>query len=103
MGSDWWDESLFEQNMAMRCELKALRQTVDEFKSGKRYLKIQADNRRVVQGYIKEINSLRNELADVRSHAITIRDIWTDECEKVWNEHLSEISKKNETIRRLED
>ena len=23
MGIDWWDESLFEQNMAMRCEIKA--------------------------------------------------------------------------------
>ena len=103
MGSNWWDESLFEQNMAMKCELKALRQTVDEFRSGKRYLKMQADNRRVMQGYIKEINRLRNELADAHSHAVTIRDIWTEECERVWNEHLSEISKKNETIRQLED
>ena len=44
------DESLFEQNMAMKCEIKALRQKISEFKSGKRYQKIQDDNRRVIEG-----------------------------------------------------
>ena len=79
MGIDWRDESLFEQNMAMRCELKALRQIIDEFRSGERYLKLQEDNRRVMRGYIKRIKSLENELADAHSHAVTIRDIWTEE------------------------
>ena len=103
MGIDWRDESLFEQNMAMRCELKALRQIIDEFRSGERYLKLQEDNRRVMRGYIKRIKSLENELADAHSHAVTIRDIWTEECEKVWRDHLYEMSKKDETIRQLED
>ena len=104
MSMYWWDdESVFEQNMAMRCEIKALRQQVDEFKSGKRYLKIQDDNRRVINGYIKEIKKLKKDLAYERSHAVTIRDTWIDECNSVWKEHLKEINKKDETIRRLED
>ena len=28
MGIDWWDESLLEQNMAMRCRLKASEQII---------------------------------------------------------------------------
>ena len=103
MGIDWWDESLLEQNMAMRCRLKASEQIIDEFKSGKRYLKLQEDNGRVMRGYIKKINSLENELAEAHSHAVTIRNIWMEECERVWQDHLSEMSKKDEIIRRLED
>ena len=100
----WWDdESVFEQNMAMRCEIKALRRQVDEFKSGKRYLKIQDDNRRVINGYKKEISKLKKELAYERSHSITVRDTWIAECNDAWKEHLKETKKLNEAIRRLED
>ena len=52
------DADLFEQCMALRCEVKSLRQTLKEFQSGKRYLKLQADHHRVIEGYIKEIKRL---------------------------------------------
>ena len=56
-------DNLFEINMALRCEVEALRQTIKEYESGKRYLKIQKDHSRVVAGYIKEIkNSKQNWL-----------------------------------------
>ena len=74
------NEDLFEINMALRCEVKNLRRTVDEFKSGKRYLKIQEDHRRVTKGYIKEIKRLKNELAAAHAQTVNVRNIWTDEC-----------------------
>ena len=41
------DENLFEMNMALRCEVKNLKRIVEEYQSGKRYLKIQEDHNRV--------------------------------------------------------
>ncbi len=97
------DGNLFETNMSLRCEVKSLKRTIEEYKSGKRYLKIQKDHNRVVKGYIKEIGRLKKELSAAHAQAVAVREIWTDECDRVWQEHLSEMAKKDEKIRRLED
>ena len=96
-------EDLFEVNMALRCEVKNLRRMLDEFKSGKRYLKIQQDHSRVTKGYIKEIERLKKELAAAHAEAVNIRKIWGDECYDVWQEHLEQMAEKEETIRHLEE
>ena len=41
-------DALFEQCMALRCEVKVQAQIIKEFKSGERYLKLQADQHRVI-------------------------------------------------------
>lgn len=97
------DGSLFEINMALKSEVKALKHTIEEFKSGKRYLKIQKDHSRVVKGYIKEIERLKKEVSAAHAQAVTVRKIWTDECDRIWQEHLSEMARKDEKIRKLED
>ena len=96
-------DDLFEENMSLRCKVKELERTIEEFKSGKRYLKLQKDYHRVAEGYIKEINRLRSETAAAHIQAVKVRNIWTDECYRLWDEHRAEVRQKNETIRRLED
>ena len=79
---------LFEENMALRCEVKNLKRTIDEFKSGERYLKIQEDHSRVTRGYIKELKRVKKELAAANAQVINVRNIWTDEWhQNSWN-HL---------------
>ncbi len=97
------DDNLFEINMSLRCEVKSLKRTIEEYKSGKRYLKIQKDHERVAKGYRKEIERLKKELSAAHAQAVTVREIWTDECDRLWQGHLSEMAKKDEKIRRLED
>ena len=94
-------DDLFEVNMSLRCEVKALKRTIEEFKSGKRYLKLQKDYHRVMAGYIKEINRLKAETAAAHIQAVKVRNIWTDECYRLWDEYRAEIRKKDETIRLL--
>lgn len=94
---------LFETNMALRCEVKSLKRVIEEFKSGKRYLKIQEDHKRITAGYVREIKRLKAELAASHAQAVTARDMWMDECDRIWQEHLAEIARKDEKIRRLED
>ena len=96
-------EDLFEVNMALRCEVKNLKRMVDEFKSGKRYLKIQQDHSRVTKGYIKEIGRLKKELAAAHAETVHIGKIWGDECYDAWKEHLEQMAEKEETIRHLEE
>ena len=54
-------DNYFEMYMSLQCEVKALKQTIKEFQSGKRYLKLQADQHRVIAGFVKEIKKLRLE------------------------------------------
>ena len=80
-----------------------MKRIIAEFKSGDRYLKLQKDYHRIVAGYIKEIEKLKKELADAHKQIVTVRQIWTEECDKIWREHVAEITKKDEIIRKLEE
>lgn len=96
-------DNYFEMYMAERCKAKALEKIIAEYESGKRFLKLQKDYRLVCNGYIREIDRLKSELADSHAHAISIRNMWTDECYNNYDEYRAEIRQKDETIRRLED
>lgn len=97
------DGNLFETNMSLRCEIRSLKRAIEEYKNGKRYLKIQKDHSRVVKGYIKEVGRLKKELCTAHVQAVTVRNMRMDECDNLWQEHLSEMSRKEEKIRQLED
>ena len=96
-------DNYFEMYMSLRCEVKALKQTVKEFKSGKRYLKLQADQHRVIAGYMKEIKKLKDELASAHAETVTVRNTWAEDNYALYDECQAKIRKKDERIRRLED
>ena len=96
-------EDLFEQCMALRCEVKVQAQIIKEFKSGERYLKLQADQHRVIEGYVKDIRKLRLELADAHAQIVSTRNMWADDYYALYDEYQAEIRKRNEKIRNLED
>ena len=96
-------DNLFEDYMAARCRIKALERTIEEFKSGKRYIKLQKDYHRVASGYIKEIKRLKLEIGHLNAHIISIRNMWSDDYYSMYEEKQAEIGNLKETIRRLED
>ena len=97
------NDDLFEINMALRCRVKDQERIIREFKSGERYLKLQKDHHKVINGYIKEIKKLKSELASAHAQVINVRQIWTDECDRLWQEYVAETAKKDEKIRSLEE
>lgn len=97
------NNDLFESYMLLQCKVKDQKRIIDEFESGARYIKIQQDHHRVVAGYIKEINRLRTELASAHAQVVDIRNIWTGECDEVWQEHKAEIRRKDDKIYSLEE
>lgn len=96
-------ENLFENYMAACCKIKALKRTIDEFKSGERYLKLQEDYHRVAAGYIKEIKRLKQEVGSLNARIISIRNMWSDDYYALYDEMRAEIRQLQEKIRRLED
>lgn len=95
--------NLFEENMALRCEVKALAYKVETFKSGERYLKLQEDYRCVERGYIRKIKKLKEELAAAHAQTVDVRNRWTEQNDLLWQEHQKELQKKEEQIRKLQD
>ncbi len=83
--------------------IRALEQELKEFRSGQRYLKLQSDHRKVTEGYRKEIQRLRNEVADEHARAVSVRDLWFEECESNWEDYQKNMARKDKEIRRLKE
>lgn len=96
-------DNLFESYMTARCLIKSQKRIIEEFKSGKRYLKLQEDYHRVCAGYIKEINRLKREVGDLNARMITNRNMLTDDYYALYDEKQAEIRQLQERNRRLED
>ena len=94
---------LYAQNCTLQCENKALRQTIDEFKSGKRYKKLQDGHERVVAGYKRENRRLAKELAAAHETITKVRDIWFEQCDTDFDWYKAELEKKDKCISELEE
>lgn len=96
-------DNIFESYMAARCLIKAQKRTIEEFKSGERYLKLQKDYHLVCAGYIKEIKHLKREVGDLNARIISNRNMLTEDYYALYDEKQAEIRNLQETNRRLED
>ena len=96
-------DNYYEMYMSERCKVKALEKIIEGYETGKRYLKLQKDYRKVYDGYIRTISELKKELADSHAQTVTVRNMWTDECYSNYAEYRAELRQKDETIRRLKD
>lgn len=96
-------DNLFEDYMAARCTIKNLQRTINEFKSGERYLKLQKDYHLVAAGYIKEIKKLRSEVGSLNARLVRIRNMWTEDYYALYDEKQAEIRELQERIRRSEN
>lgn len=93
---------LYAQNFSLLCENKALRRTIDEFRSGKRYKKLQEGHERVVAGYKQENRRLTRELAAERETTKRVRNIWFEQCDADFDWYQAELDKKDQRNQELE-
>lgn len=96
-------EDLFLKMTTLQYKVKALEKELDEFRSGERYLKLQGDYRRVIAGYIREIEQLRKELADARAQTISTRDRWFEVCCDDWDKFQDALNKLEKDFRKKEE
>lgn len=93
----------FSKFTTLQYQNKAMRRELEDFRNGERYQKLQEDHRKVVAGYLKEINRLKKELAKAHAAAITVRNIWFEECDSDWEKYQAELNKKEQKIQKLID
>ena len=93
---------LYAQNYSLQCENKALRRTVDEFKSGRRYRILQDSHDRIVAGYKQENRRLARELAAAREDTKRVRNIWFEQCDTDFDWYQAELEKKDRRINEIE-
>ncbi len=98
-----YTNELYARNYALECENKALRGTIDEFKSGQRYKKLEAAYKKIVAGYKRENKRLSRELEEARKTTTRVRDTWFEQCDSDWEKYRSELEKKNKRILELEE
>ena len=96
-------DSLYESYVVLQYRNKALQRELDSFRNGTRYKKLQEDHRRVIAGYIRENKNLRQELADAHAETVSVRNLWFEECDSVWEKSRKELEKKEKEILRLKD
>ena len=97
------EDSLYESYVVLQYRNKALQRELDSFRNGTRYKKLQEDHRRVIAGYIRENKNLRQELADAHAETVSVRNLWFEECDSVWEKSRKELEKKEKEILRLKD
>ena len=88
---------------SLQYENKAMRQEIAEFRTGKRYQKLQDDHRRVVAGYIRENKQLKKELEAERTIRKRVRNIWFEQCDIDWDRYQKELEEKEKQILKLEE
>ena len=93
---------LYAQNCSLLCENKALRKTIDEYKSGKRYTTIQDSYARIISGYKHERIRLIKELAAAREETKQVRNIWFDQCDSDFESYQAELDKMAQRYSKLE-
>lgn len=96
-------DCLFSELTTLQYQNKAMRQELEAFRNGERYKKLQADHRKVVTGYIKEIGRLKKELAQAHADTARVRNIWFEECDSDWEKYQAELNKKEHKIQKLMD
>ena len=93
---------LYAQNCSLLCENKALRKTIDEYKSGKRYTTIQDSYARIISGYKHERIRLIKKLAAAREETKQVRNIWFDQCDSDFESYQAELDKMAQRYSKLE-
>lgn len=101
--------SLYDDYTTLQYRFKAQKQELSEFRTGKRYVKLQEDHRRITAGYRREINRLRTELAAEKANAIDIRkrgfedaDLLMEEYENKYRKMMKELDRADERYWKLQ-
>jgi hypothetical protein len=93
----------FEFTTDLQYKVKHLQHEVDAFKSGEKYVKMNANFQAILDKRNREIKKLRFELANSRSKAVTIRNNWMQVYEDLQAEHAKAIYNKERINKTLEE
>ena len=83
--------------------MKLLRDKVNAFESGEKYIQMQEQHRKDVAFLNRRIIELENEVTRAHAEAVSVRNKWFETCEDVIKEKESELARKDRELKRMEE
>ena len=93
----------FEFISNLQYKVKNLTIQVAGFKSGERYVQIQASHKAQLSAKDREIRNLKAELADAHAQLVTMRHSWSQVFDDVEEEHKKELRERDRQIKKREE
>ncbi len=91
----------FLRESSLQMENRALQKRLEAHQSGEVIQKLREEYRGVIARKDQEIKRLLAENADLREQSHSIRDLWMDTCEDIWNQNQRIIDRQNKEIEKL--
>ena len=92
----------FEYTTALEYRIKALKNELDKFKSGEKYLTMQKDSRKSIRSLERKVKERDQEISRSHQETVRVRKYWFEVFEDMQKEHMLEIKKLQSEKKALE-
>ncbi len=93
----------FELVSALQYQKRALEKQVKDFKSGEKYVKMDAEYKELLRFHHQEMKRMEYELSKAHSETVTVRRYWGEVMDDLDKEHRAEKQRLLSMIHRLEE
>ena len=90
--------SIHDYNRDLQYKNKSLQQEVDAFKSGAKYIQMEAKHKTEMSSANRTIKNLKKQVADLNCRLVTNRNNWIATLEEEEKAHIKELEKKDREI-----
>ena len=84
----------FEYITNQQYEVKRLKKLVEAFQSGEKYVRMEKEFRKSMNGLRREIRSLKAALAAAHAETVKVRSLWIQACEDLEKEKDGQLARK---------
>lgn len=98
-----FSNTTYEHYTNLQYKVKTLTAQVNDFETGEKYTKMQAEHKRQLNEIVRENKRLQREVADAHCQVVNVRKIWDQLVNDMIAEHAGELSVKDRRIKKLEE
>ncbi len=98
----WFMRTDFELMATLQYRNRSLSMQVEEFKSGAKYVRMEAEYKELLRFHNREMKRMEYELSKAHSETVTVRRYWSEVMDDLDKEHQAQVRRLMSMIRRLE-
>lgn len=84
---------IYEQMTTLQYRYHSVLKQLEEFKSGEKYVKMEAEYQKLLRRYNKKVLQMEYELSKAHSETITVRKYWSEVMDDLEKEHSKEVNR----------
>ena len=93
----------FEYITNLQYEVKRLKKLVEAFQSGEKYVRMEKEFRKSMNGLRREIRSLKAALAAAHAETVKVRSLWIQACEDLEKEKDGQLARKERELKKAKE